>query len=139
MITPVNPNLFSHRNGFTRLVLKTTSFKSFLYPKKLPACSLGLSATSQQYFSLTTNQPPATSRNQPAVLFSHNKPAPAISHQPTEQAVLLHENSWGSSSHPSLVFSLVYLQHSITFLMPTYSSRKIFVDVELQLEFSPYI
>jgi hypothetical protein len=26
------------------------------------ACSLGLSATSQQYFSLTTNQPPATSQ-----------------------------------------------------------------------------
>jgi hypothetical protein len=87
MITPVNPNLFSHRNRFTRLVLKTTSFKSFLYPKKL----------------------------------------------------LLHENSWGSSSHPSPVFSLVYLQHNITFLMPTYNSRKIFVDVELQLEFSPYI
>jgi hypothetical protein len=51
------------------------------------ACSLGLSAISQQYFSLRTNQPPATSRNQPAVLFSQNKPAPAISHQPTEQAV----------------------------------------------------
>jgi hypothetical protein len=50
------------------------------------ACSLGLSATSQQYFSLRTNQPPATNRNQPAVLFSQNKPAPAISHQPTEQA-----------------------------------------------------
>jgi hypothetical protein len=50
------------------------------------ACSLGLSATSQQYFSLRTNQPPATSRNQPTVLFSQNKPAPAISHQPTEQA-----------------------------------------------------
>jgi hypothetical protein len=50
------------------------------------ACSLGLSATSQQYFSLRTNQPPATSRNQPAVLVSQNKPAPAISHQPTEQA-----------------------------------------------------
>jgi hypothetical protein len=49
-------------------------------------CSLGLSATSQQYFSLRTNQPTATSRNQPAVLFSQNKPAPAISHQPTEQA-----------------------------------------------------
>jgi hypothetical protein len=48
--------------------------------------SLGLSATSQQYFSLRTNQPPATSRNQPAVLFSQNKPAPAISHQPIEQA-----------------------------------------------------
>jgi hypothetical protein len=40
------------------------------------------------------NQPPATSRNQPAVLFSQNKPAPAISHQPTEQVrifqLLLH-------------------------------------------------
>jgi hypothetical protein len=48
------------------------------------ACSLGLSATSQQYFSLRTNQPLATSRNQPAVFFSQNKPAPAISHQPTE-------------------------------------------------------
>jgi hypothetical protein len=46
----------------------------------------GLSATSQQYFSLRTNQPQVTSRNQPAVLFSQNKPAPAISHQPTEQA-----------------------------------------------------
>jgi hypothetical protein len=52
------------------------------------ACSLGLSATSQQYFSLRTNQPPATSRNQPAVIFSQNKPAPAISHQPTEQAAV---------------------------------------------------
>jgi hypothetical protein len=41
-------------------------------------CSLGLSATNQQYFSLRTNQPP--------ILFSQSKPAPAISHQPTEQA-----------------------------------------------------
>jgi hypothetical protein len=48
-------------------------------------CSLGLSATSHQYFSLTLNQPPATNQ-QAAVLFSHNKPAPAISHQPTERA-----------------------------------------------------
>jgi hypothetical protein len=30
--------------------------------KKLTPCSLGLSATSQQYFSLTTDQPPATSQ-----------------------------------------------------------------------------
>jgi hypothetical protein len=56
--------------------------------QELPqACSLGLPATSQQYFYLRTNQPPATSRNQSAVIFSQNKPAPAISHQPTEQAV----------------------------------------------------
>jgi hypothetical protein len=46
---------------------------------------LGLSTTSQQYFSLRTNQPSATS-NQPAVLFSQNKSAPGISHQPNEQA-----------------------------------------------------
>jgi hypothetical protein len=36
---------------------------------------------------LSERTSPATSRNQPAVLFSQNKPAPAISHQPTEQAV----------------------------------------------------
>jgi hypothetical protein len=48
-------------------------------------CSLGLSATRQQYFSLRTNSP--TTSNQPAVLFFQNKPAPAISHQSTEQAV----------------------------------------------------
>jgi hypothetical protein len=33
----------------------------------------------------STQNKPATS-NQPAVLFSQNKPAPASSHQPTEQA-----------------------------------------------------
>jgi hypothetical protein len=68
---------------------KGTRFRGFFYlvkkkSKKQTPCSLGLSATSQQYFSLTRNQPPATSRNQPAVLFSQNKPAPATSHQPTE-------------------------------------------------------
>jgi hypothetical protein len=30
----------------------------------------------------------STTSNQPAVLFSQNKPAPAISHQPNEQAVM---------------------------------------------------
>jgi hypothetical protein len=45
----------------------------------------------QQYFSIRTNQPPTTSRNQPAVIFSQNKPAPAISHQPTEQWFVLRE------------------------------------------------
>jgi hypothetical protein len=44
-----------------------------------PPCLLGLSATRQQYFSLRTNQS--------AVLFSQNKPAPAISHQPNKQAI----------------------------------------------------
>jgi hypothetical protein len=39
---------------------------------------------------LFSHNKPATN-NQPAVLFSQNKPAPAISHQPTEQA-----EEWGS-------------------------------------------
>jgi hypothetical protein len=41
------------------------------------SCSLGLSATSQQYFSLRTNQPPATSQQYLSL---------RTSHQPNEQA-----------------------------------------------------
>jgi hypothetical protein len=40
----------------------------------------------QQYFF--SQNKPGTS-NQPAVLFSQNKPAPAISHQPNEQTASL--------------------------------------------------
>jgi hypothetical protein len=50
--------------------------------------------TQKKHCQLISHQPAvlfsqnesATSRNQPAVLFSQNKPAPAIIHQPTEQA-----------------------------------------------------
>jgi hypothetical protein len=55
--------------------------------------SFGLSATNQQYFSLRTNQP--------TVHFSQNKPAPAISHQPNEQAKTTCE---GSPGHPKNSF-----------------------------------
>jgi hypothetical protein len=55
----------------------------------LSPCSFGLSTTSQRYFYPRTNQPPATSQQ----YFSQNKPAPAISHQPNEQAVCLQEKS----------------------------------------------
>jgi hypothetical protein len=41
---------------------------------------------SHQPTILFSQNKPAT-RNQAAVLFSQNKPAPAISHQPNEQAV----------------------------------------------------
>jgi hypothetical protein len=41
---------------------------------------------SHQPAVLFSQNKPATS-NQPTVLFSQNKPAPAISHQPTEQAI----------------------------------------------------
>jgi hypothetical protein len=54
-------------------------YETAVQVERITVCSLGLSATSQQYFSLRTNQP--------AVLFSQNKTTLAISHQPTEQAV----------------------------------------------------
>jgi hypothetical protein len=47
---------------------------------------------------------PATS-NQPAVLFSQNKPAPVISHQPTEQAAYL-QHSFFSRPRLKHIFSL---------------------------------
>jgi hypothetical protein len=40
-----------------------------------PACSLGLSATSQQYFSLTTNQPPATSQQYFSLRTNQHQPS----------------------------------------------------------------
>jgi hypothetical protein len=55
---------------------------------KQTPCSFGLSATSQQYF-FSQNKPAIS--NQPAVLFSQNKSAPAISHQPNEQAESLEQ------------------------------------------------
>jgi hypothetical protein len=50
------------------------------------ANSLFARLISHQPAVLFSQNESATS-NQPAVLFSQNKPAPAISHQPTEQAV----------------------------------------------------
>jgi hypothetical protein len=38
-------------------------------------CSLGLSATSQQYFSLTTNQPPATSQQYSSLRTNQHQPS----------------------------------------------------------------
>jgi hypothetical protein len=71
----------------SRLTRRRFSSSEFISGKKTLACETGVRRfTSQRYFYLRTNQPPATNRNQPAVLFSQNKPAPAISHQPTEQA-----------------------------------------------------
>jgi hypothetical protein len=58
----------------------------------LEGCGIKDITTGQQPVRLAY-QPPASSTflseqtsNQPAVLFSQNKPAPAISHQPTEHA-----------------------------------------------------
>jgi hypothetical protein len=40
----------------------------------VPPCSLGLSATSQQYFSLTTNQPPAISQQYSSLRTNQHQP-----------------------------------------------------------------
>jgi hypothetical protein len=42
-----------------------------------PACSLGLSATSQQYFSLRTNQPPVTSQQYFSLRINQHQPSAA--------------------------------------------------------------
>jgi hypothetical protein len=49
----------SHANRGSRVLLRA---KSRLSRAPHTPCSLGLSATSQQYFSFRTNQPPATSQ-----------------------------------------------------------------------------
>jgi hypothetical protein len=49
-------------------------------------CALFVWLISHQLAVLFSHNKPATT-NQPSVLFSQNKPAPAISHQPNEQAV----------------------------------------------------
>jgi hypothetical protein len=51
------------------------------------SCTLFASLISHQPAVFFSHNKPATS-NQPAVFFSQNKPAPAISHQPNEQAGL---------------------------------------------------
>jgi hypothetical protein len=42
---------------------------------KFAPCSLGLSATSQQYFSLGTNQPPATSQQYFSLRTNQHQPS----------------------------------------------------------------
>jgi hypothetical protein len=44
-------------------------------PHKSTACSFGLSATSQQYFSLRTNQPPATSQQYFSLRTNQHQPS----------------------------------------------------------------
>jgi hypothetical protein len=58
----------------------------------LLTCSLFAWLISHQPTVLFSHNKSATN-NQPAVLFSQNKPAPAISHQPNEQAVALPSES----------------------------------------------
>jgi hypothetical protein len=57
----------------------------FKFPMKTVTNALFVRLVSHQPAVLFSQNKSATS-NQPTVLFSQNKPAPAISHQPNEQA-----------------------------------------------------
>jgi hypothetical protein len=68
---------------------------------KLLPCSFGLSATSQQYFSLRTNQPRTTSQ-QYSSLRTNQPPANRTGHTPHPQALKLLRilSSWVGFSLP---------------------------------------
>jgi hypothetical protein len=69
-------------NGFSGML---TRLRHRLTPgSNMCICALFAWLISHQPAVFFSHNKPATS-NQPAVLFSQNKPAPAISHQPTEQ------------------------------------------------------
>jgi hypothetical protein len=55
--------------------LSSGYFATHLVRCALRPCSLGLSATSQQYFSLTTNQPPATSQQYFSLRTNQHQPS----------------------------------------------------------------
>jgi hypothetical protein len=79
-------------------------------PSRQAACSLGCHQPAVLF-----SQNKSVTSNQPTVLFSQNKPAPAISHQPTEQAEDLlsrrRKRRWerqgpgkkGSGAHPCVL------------------------------------
>jgi hypothetical protein len=54
---------------------KLATITSIPLPKIDSYCSFGLSATSQQYFSLKTNQPPATSQQYFSLTANQHQPS----------------------------------------------------------------
>jgi hypothetical protein len=59
----------------TKIIAKSNHDLFFKVKSHLAACSLGLSATSQQYFSLRTNQPPATSQQYSFLRTNQHQPS----------------------------------------------------------------
>jgi hypothetical protein len=88
--------------------------------RALRAGSLFVRLISHQPAVLFSQNKPATS-NQPAVLFSQNKSAPAISHQPNEQAVGLFPHA---ASPGSLVLgqAVLILPYDSRLLLPATTS-----------------
>jgi hypothetical protein len=81
----MSKNRNQKREVFLELKLSCRNRQSF---DETSTYSLFARLISHQPAVLFYQNKPATI-NQPAVLFSQNKPAPAISQQPTEQAVTL--------------------------------------------------
>jgi uncharacterized lipoprotein YmbA len=65
-------------------IISMASKKWFLAP-----CSFGLSATSQQYFSLRTNQPPATSQQYFSLRTNQHQPSATSQTNRLSEASLL--------------------------------------------------
>jgi hypothetical protein len=87
-----------------------------------PPCSLGLSATSQQYFSLTTNQPPATSQQYSSLRTNQHQPSAT---SPTEQAHLEENIMYGHQDY------LIYRQFSYTHHTLHQIFRILFIHIQL--------
>jgi hypothetical protein len=64
--------------------------------------------------------------HQPAVLFSQNKPAPAISHQPTEQATCLQPLSFVSLFFRVYTFFISLFLHSLLFILSNFFHLSLF-------------
>jgi len=76
-------------------------------------------ATSQQYFSLTPNQYQPTATSQPAVFFSHNKSAPAISDS-TANRVIVTLPFVKKFIITKKLMDVVYAARSLQSLVPSY-------------------
>jgi hypothetical protein len=57
------------------------------------------------------SQNKSATSNQPTVFFSQNKPAPAVSHQPNEQAVADPDSLFASSKRAYLLAASVLAEH----------------------------
>jgi hypothetical protein len=84
--------------------LKIPSSPAFMKTRPTsPTNALFVWLISYQPAVLFSQNKPATN-NQPAVLFAQNKPAPAISHQPNEQAESRSKRAGWSTGHSYHIF-----------------------------------
>jgi hypothetical protein len=93
-------------------------------------CSLGLSATSQQYFSLTTNQPPATS--QQYFSLRTNQHQPSATSQPNRLHGQYHDTAAMDVVKHKPMTPALFTNHQLTTDRP--SSRALFRQYHDRIE-----